>query len=79
MPPSLEVDEKIFVTLIPTKQNGAGVVSNLHLESTEKHDLVLRYFRTYIADLCEQFKGGHPGYVIIMTLDSEFQHSSSAS
>ena len=35
--------------------------STLKLESAEKHDLVLAIFRAYIADLCEQFKGGHPG------------------
>lgn len=27
------------------------------------HDLVLKTFRLLIADLCEQFSGGHPGYV----------------
>ena len=30
-------------------------------EEHEKHDLVLRVFRCLIADLCEQFNGGHPG------------------
>lgn len=33
----------------------------IRLESHEKTDLVLRSFRCLIADLCEQFKGGHPG------------------
>ncbi len=36
---------------------GAG----LQLDGAGKHDLVLAVFRAYIADLCEQFKGGHPG------------------
>lgn len=31
------------------------------LEDDEKTDLVVRTFRCLIADLCEQFKGGHPG------------------
>ena len=33
----------------------------LRLQGADKHDLVLAVFRAYIADLCEQFKGGHPG------------------
>lgn len=28
---------------------------------TDDHDLVLKTFRLLIADLCEQFGGGHPG------------------
>jgi dihydroxyacetone synthase len=31
-----------------------------------EHDLVLKTFRLLIADLCEQFKGGHPGGAIGM-------------
>jgi len=26
-------------------------------------ELVLKAFRVLIADLCQQFKGGHPGYL----------------
>jgi dihydroxyacetone synthase len=42
-----------------------GVI-NGHIESTkiatqDEHSLVLATFRCLIADLCEQFKGGHPG------------------
>jgi dihydroxyacetone synthase len=36
-------------------------VARVELEGTEMNDLVLRTFRCLIADLCEQFKGGHPG------------------
>jgi dihydroxyacetone synthase len=28
---------------------------------SEEHDLVLKTFRVLIADLCQQFGGGHPG------------------
>jgi dihydroxyacetone synthase len=28
---------------------------------SQEHDLVLKTFRLLIADLCQQFKGGHPG------------------
>jgi dihydroxyacetone synthase len=65
MPPSLEVFEEateyLPVKPLATKVNRVAAVSTLQLEDDRKHDLVLRYFRAYIADLCEQFKGGHPG------------------
>jgi dihydroxyacetone synthase len=28
---------------------------------SQEHDLVLKSFRLLIADLCQQFNGGHPG------------------
>jgi bacterioferritin (cytochrome b1) len=31
---------------------------------SKEQDLVLKTFRLLIADLCQQFKGGHPGYVL---------------
>jgi dihydroxyacetone synthase len=31
------------------------------LEGSEQHGLVLGAFRCLVADLCEQFGGGHPG------------------
>jgi dihydroxyacetone synthase len=31
--------------------------------SSSHHDHVLKSFRLLIADLCQQFGGGHPGYV----------------
>jgi dihydroxyacetone synthase len=30
---------------------------------TKEQDMVLKTFRLLIADLCQQFGGGHPGYV----------------
>lgn len=30
---------------------------------TDEQDHVLKSFRLLIADLCQQFNGGHPGYV----------------
>lgn len=38
-----------------------GEAKELELKDGDKIDLVLRTFRCLIADLCEQFKGGHPG------------------
>lgn len=43
----------------PSKLSDTGV----KIASHEDHDLVLRTFRCLIADLCQQFGGGHPGYV----------------
>lgn len=65
MAPSLETYENVTsnipVNVVTTKLGGLNGVATLQLEETEKHDHVLRVFRCLIADLCEQFKGGHPG------------------
>ncbi|EEU34004.1 uncharacterized protein NECHADRAFT_49818 [Fusarium vanettenii 77-13-4] len=63
MAPTLELYERAAVDKIPTKSlptKGNGIVG-LKLESPEKHDRVLKVFRAFIADLCQQFNGGHPG------------------
>lgn len=44
-------------TLRPTSTKD----SNSRLEGSEYHGLVLGAFRCLIADLCQQFGGGHPG------------------
>lgn len=54
-------------------QYGQNVVDGLKKEEkfekssirklSKEQDLVLKTFRLLIADLCQQFKGGHPGYV----------------
>ena len=31
------------------------------IQDVQKTDFVVRTFRCLIADLCEQFRGGHPG------------------
>jgi dihydroxyacetone synthase len=65
MAPSLEHYDDITTGLpikaLATKQHGITGISAFELEDADKHDVVLRYFRVFIADLCEQFKGGHPG------------------
>ncbi|EON64397.1 transketolase [Coniosporium apollinis CBS 100218] len=65
MPPSLqsyeEVSSSLPMKVVPKKNGVVNGASSLRLEESEKHDLVLRVFRCFIADLCEQFKGGHPG------------------
>lgn len=36
---------------------------------TREQDHVLKTFRLLIADLCQQFNGGHPGYVFLVSRD----------
>jgi dihydroxyacetone synthase len=39
----------------------SGDVKRVNETDKETIDLVLRQFRCLIADLCQQFNGGHPG------------------
>lgn len=43
--------------------HGSVDVKRVNETDKEMIDLVLRQFRCLIADLCQQFNGGHPGYV----------------
>jgi dihydroxyacetone synthase len=65
MAPTLEyydqVSHALPVNPVATKVNGVPAVAAVQLEQSDKHDLVLNHFRAYIADLCQQFNGGHPG------------------
>ena len=36
-------------------------IKRFNQDDGQKIDLVLRQFRCLIADLCQQFNGGHPG------------------
>jgi dihydroxyacetone synthase len=49
------------VQLKTKDSDGNGSASDVQLKDVETTSLVLRTFRCLIADLCEQFKGGHPG------------------
>lgn len=65
MAPSFENYEEatsgIPVKVLGTQIDGTNGAATLQLEEADKHDQVLRVFRCLIADLCEQFGGGHPG------------------
>ena len=65
MSPSLETYETVADNLpikpVITKVNGTASVAAFQLDQADKHDHVLGTFRAYIADLCQQFNGGHPG------------------
>lgn len=67
MSPSLEfyetVAEDLPIKPLTTKVNGVAGVATVQLDGSDKHEMILAHFRTYIADLCQQFGGGHPGYV----------------
>ncbi len=41
--------------------NGARNAKELGSKESAVHDKVLKTFRLLIADLCQQFNGGHPG------------------
>ena len=43
--------------------NGSEEASNTTTSLSAEQDLVLKTFRLLIADLCQQFNGGHPGCV----------------
>jgi dihydroxyacetone synthase len=62
MSPSFEFYDKVShempVKPIPTKVHGVIGVAAVELKDIEKTDLVLKYFRCYVADLCQQFSGG---------------------
>ncbi|KAK6513520.1 hypothetical protein TWF281_005143 [Arthrobotrys megalospora] len=60
MAPSLissNLDSGLPVKVVPMPEK----LQRLPVEDKENVDYVLRTFRCLIADLCEQFKGGHPG------------------
>jgi hypothetical protein len=38
-------------------------VPQLMKQLSSDHDLVLKTFRLLISDICQNFNGGHPGYV----------------
>ncbi len=67
MAPLLEEYEEALslqpVEVNQQKIDSINAIDSLQPQESEKHDLVLRVFRCLIADLCEQFKGGHPGSV----------------
>jgi len=44
-----------------TRTNVTAGVAAFKLEHSDQHKQVLGIFRAYIADLCQQFNGGHPG------------------
>ena len=65
MAPSLEALKEastdIPVKVLSKNMNGTNGATTIQPDDADKLDHVLKVFRCLIADLCEQFKGGHPG------------------
>ncbi|KAJ9149327.1 Transketolase [Pleurostoma richardsiae] len=58
MAPALVDSPPVASTAVVASKKANGTVK---LKDEDKIDLVLRTFRCLIADLCQQFNGGHPG------------------
>jgi dihydroxyacetone synthase len=54
-----EYGKNVVEGLVNEEKLEFSAVRNL----TKEQDHVLKTFRLLIADLCQQFNGGHPGYV----------------
>ncbi|KAF2492528.1 transketolase [Lophium mytilinum] len=61
MAPSAIPVETLNHLPLKTVNGKSAAVDDIIIEDVEKTNLVLRTFRSFIVDLCEQFKGGHPG------------------
>lgn len=57
---STEFGENIVKELKKEEKQEESSVAKL----SETEEMVLKTFRILIADLCQQFGGGHPGYVV---------------
>lgn len=61
-PSAVESVSHLPVSIASKLQNGSSNgLLNIKLEDGEFSGRVVKTFRCLIADLCEQFKGGHPG------------------
>ncbi|CRK12268.1 hypothetical protein BN1708_010411 [Verticillium longisporum] len=62
-PSAVPVDQGLVDLNAISAVNGAKQPNTFLLSATQKNEVdhVLKTFRCLIADLCEQFKGGHPG------------------
>jgi dihydroxyacetone synthase len=60
-PSAIESVSNLPLKVVSSKNEASDGLINLKFERAELNDHVLRTFRCLIADLCEQFNGGHPG------------------
>nr|POE87732.1 hypothetical protein CFP56_10961 [Quercus suber]POF00891.1 hypothetical protein CFP56_20839 [Quercus suber] len=68
MAPSAVPVQQDDVDHLPLKLNGkldgvkgTALVQDVQMEARDKTDYVLKAYRCFIADLCQQFNMGHPG------------------
>ena len=60
-PSAVDSVSHLPVTISKSKNGTSNGLLDIELEDVELSGRVLKTFRCLIADLCEQFKGGHPG------------------
>lgn len=58
------VSEAMSPGTVEQQMQGTDVVATFKNDDGPKVSLVLNQYRCLIADLCQQFNGGHPGQVI---------------
>ena len=58
-----QLEASLPIKAVPKDAGGRKHVEGPWLEDSEDHGRVLNTFRCFIADLCQQFGGGHPGVV----------------
>ena len=63
MSPAIEIENYLPLDIKSAKDVTSNDFLVLKLDDSSQHKLVLSTFRCLIADLCENFRGGHPGYV----------------
>ncbi|KAI0475559.1 putative transketolase [Xylariaceae sp. FL0804] len=57
---------RVSLGSVPTQKHGTYGETVVKEKLSDDHELVLKTFRLLIADLCQQFNGGHPGGAIGM-------------
>nr|POE54471.1 hypothetical protein CFP56_41409 [Quercus suber] len=69
MPPSAVAVHQDDIDHLPLKfagkddgANATALVEDVRMDSSDKTDHVLKAYRCFIAELCQQFNMGHPGY-----------------
>jgi dihydroxyacetone synthase len=60
-PSATESQSHLLVKVKDSKDQVSTSLVDIRMEDQELSKRVLETFRCLIADLCEQFKGGHPG------------------
>jgi dihydroxyacetone synthase len=60
-PSAIERVSHLPLKVVPSKNGTFDGLISLKFEGAELNDRGLKTFRCLIADLCEQFNGGHPG------------------
>jgi dihydroxyacetone synthase len=60
-PSAVESVSQLPVQVVSSGKATSHGLLEVKRDAASQDELVLKTFRCFIADLCEQFKGGHPG------------------